>query len=361
MIRHTLKFWLSVVVLAFFPAVVYANAGTAFIWPAFFHLFLGNALIGIAEGLVLAILFRRNAFLCMAIMIVANYFSAWAGGVFLFRKLTAHLSLDLNNAWQWTWGMAGILYVITLLLEWPFVALCLRKSESWFRKSIWGTLVVQSASYSVLFGLYWSASATSLYTDLAVVQPPAISLPEGVTLYYIAENDEDVWAIDLCSGESRRIGAVGYSTDRSWLFLRESRTTAGHWDLVAGLQPEDPNIVSNTVLADLTCTTAEAPRAEGHYDEVRRFPADTSGWQFSVAGWSGRLYGENAKEERSVNVALSTPFVIWVVRCPTQLPNGQVVFQLGANQICLLDPDERTIALVAKGRCPIVTVSDGTE
>ncbi len=197
MTKRTIRFWLPVIVLAFSPAVAYADAGTPLMWASAFHLLIGNAIIGIAEGLILAFLFRLKRAPCVAIMIAANYFSAWVGGVFLISTITASLSLDLYNAWRWLWYMVAISYFITLLLEWPFVAFCLRKTDGWFRKSIWGSLVVQSASYLVLFGWYWVASGTSLYTDLAVVQPSAISLPKDATLYYIAENDGDVYAREL--------------------------------------------------------------------------------------------------------------------------------------------------------------------
>ena len=117
----------------------------------------------------------------------------------------ARSDLDLYNAWRWLWYMVAITYFLTLLLEWPFVAFCLRKTDGWFRKSIWGSLVVQSASYLVLFGWYWAASGTSLYTDLAVVQPSAISLPKDAMLYYLAEDNGDVYARDLDRGETKKI------------------------------------------------------------------------------------------------------------------------------------------------------------
>ena len=74
---------------------------------------------------------------------------------------------------------------------------------------------------------------------------------------------------------------------------------------------------------------------------------------------AGSLDGENAMSGQSSYMAMETPYLHWFVYAPTQLPNGQVVFQLGRNQICILDPNERKIALVAKGRWPVVTM-DGS-
>ena len=213
MTKRTMRFWLPMIVLAFFPTVAYADAGTPIMWASAFHLVLGNAVIGVAEGLILAFLFRLKRAPCVAIMIAANYFSAWVGGVFLIPAITASLDLDLYNAWRWLWYMVAITYFFTLLLEWPFVALWFRKTDGWFRKSIWGSLVVQSASYLALFGWYWAASGTSLYTDLVVVQPSAISLPEIAMLYYIDDHDGDVYARDL--GQRKRERSVSWGPQES--------------------------------------------------------------------------------------------------------------------------------------------------
>ena len=60
-------------------------------------------------------------------------------------------------------------------------------------------------------------------------------------------------------------------------------------------------------------------------------------------------------------MSLETPFVDWPVFCPTQLPSGLVVFQLGWNRIRVLDPDERKIALIAKGRWPVITLKENVK
>ena len=354
-------FWLPATMLAFSPAVAYADAGTPLMWASAFHLLLGNAVIGVAEGLILATLFRLRRAPCVAVMIAANYFSAWVGGVCLIPTITASLSLDLYNAWRWLWYMVAITYFFTLVLEWPFVAICLRKSDGWFRKSIWGSLVVQSASYLVLFGWYWAASGKTLYTDLAVVQPSAISLPRNAMLYYMAESNSDVYARDLGYGEVTRIFASPSVENTDRLFLRESRVAAGHWDLVIGLDPlveqPNPSPSNRIVFAGSTCSVAEPPLASlSPGGEVPRFRADKSGWQFHFGWMAGRLHGENTINGRNVLVSLETPFVQWPVFCPTQLPSGQVIFQLGRNQICVLDPDERKVALLAKGRWPAITM-----
>jgi hypothetical protein len=357
MTKRTTKFWLPAILLALSPAVAYADAGTPLLWASVLHLLFGNFIIGIGEGLLLAFLFRLKGALCVAIMIAANYFSAWVGGVFLISAITSSLSLDLYNAWRWLWYMVAISYVITLVLEWPFIAFCFRNTKGWFRKSIWGSLVVQSASYLVLFGWYWAASGKTLYTDLAIVQPSAMSLPRDATLYYTAENHRDVYAHDLGNEKTRKVGELNSSGVEHTLVLRESHTNAGCWDLIAGSRTEEPSPADTVVLAGLTGTTADPPcvglRPGG---DVPRFHADKSGWQFHFGWMAGRLDGENTMRGRRVHLSLDTPFVQWPVCNPTQLPTGHVIFQLGRDQICILDPDENQVALLAKGRWPLITL-----
>lgn len=353
MTRRTITFWLPASLLAFSPAVAYANAGTPLLFAGAFHLLLGNALIGIVEGLALAIIFRPRQARSVPIMIAANYVSAWLGGVYLASTISHSLDLDLHNACQWLWCMVAITYFLTLLLEWPFVALCLRKTDGWLLKSLWGTLLVQSASYLVLFGWYWAASDTRLYTDVAVVQPSALAIPNGATLYYIADGGVD--ARELDQEDARRIDELQPSEHEHELLLQESRTAPGRWDLVLSrdLSPHD-----RVVCADLAGAVAEPPWGRvGPGGDVPRFRTDTSGWEFYFGWMAGGLYGNN-KDGRALNVGLETPFLKWPVQYPTQLPNGQVVFQLGTNQICVIDPNVRKVALLAKGRCPVVIVTE---
>ncbi len=359
MMRRTIKLWLPVIVLAFTPAVAYADAGTPLLWASGFHLLIGNAVIGIAEGLILWRLFRPKRAGCIPIMIAGNYFSAWVGGVFLASAIVGRLDLDLYNARRWLWCMVAITYLLTLLLEWPFVALCLRKTDGWFRKSIWGSLVVQSASYLVLFGWYWAASGKSLYTDMAVVQPSVISLPKETTLYYMTENNADIYAWDLGEGKTRKIRALTSLNSSDVLQLEQARTP-GRWDLRVGPDRFSATETTQEILsADMSCVVAEPPGAGLRPGgEVPRFRTDKSGWQFYFGWMAGHLDGENAKEGRNLDLSLETPFVIWPVYFPTQLPSGQVVFQLGRNQICILDPNQRKIALLAKGRSPLITMKD---
>jgi len=145
-----------------FPRYAWADAGTPLMWAGMFHLMLGNALIGVGEGFLLAWLFSVPRRKGVWVMIFANYTSAWLGGLFARGAIVQALPMDLNNGWRWFWCMVVVTYVMTLMIEWPFVAWCLRGKQDWLERSLSASLVVQSSSYVVLFAWYWMASGTSL-------------------------------------------------------------------------------------------------------------------------------------------------------------------------------------------------------
>ena len=57
---------------------------------------------------------------------------------------------------------------------------------------------------------------------------------------------------------------------------------------------------------------------------------------------------------------METPFVYWPISHATHLAGDWLVFQLGQDQICLLHVDTRQMALIARGKDPVVVGSDGS-
>jgi hypothetical protein len=145
---------LGLVGLLVFPSQAWANAGTPLMWATASHLVIGNAFIGVLEGWLLARWFQVPRGRAVALMIAANYASAWVGGVFIRGAALDLIPLDLNNGWRWFWIMVGVTYCLTLLIEWPFMAFLLRKNPGWVKRSAGAALGVQSVSYLVVFGWY---------------------------------------------------------------------------------------------------------------------------------------------------------------------------------------------------------------
>ena len=101
-----------------FPQHAWANGGTPLMWTTSLHLFFGNALIGLGEGILLARLFSLPERKCIAPWL-SHYASAWLGVLFIQGTVVDALPMDLTNEWMWFWGMVAATYRTTLLLEWP--------------------------------------------------------------------------------------------------------------------------------------------------------------------------------------------------------------------------------------------------
>lgn len=110
-------------------------------------LFLVTAvLLGALEGAIVARLFRLRSARSVGWMILANLLVSWLG--FLFLPMLPHS--DLRREWWSAPIIVVATYALILLLEWPFVALCVRGAPGWFRRSVKGSLVAQTAGYLVL-------------------------------------------------------------------------------------------------------------------------------------------------------------------------------------------------------------------
>ena len=358
MVRRSVLFWFLLVAAGFYPAVAYADLTTLGLSQNIPDLLINNFVIGIVEGIIIAVLFKQRWKCCIGLMILANWFSAAAGEFLFVSPMLKSVDIDLYNVWQWISVMVVVGYLTTLVLEWPFVAFCFRGSGGWFRRSLWATLISQTASTLLVIGLYYFWTDTSLYRELVVVPPSEISLPKNAVVYYIAKTDGNVYSLGSSSREPTKVCKLKDSGDRASLFVRESGGQPGHWDIVVGTdrQGSTPRTVREGLLCEAVKPFQPGGGQPGRGDIPRIGDANRAGWKFSYDMLG--LRGENIKDGRMLRFHyFSAPFVLWGIWHPTQLPNGQVIFQLGNQQICLLDPDSRKIAVIAKGYCPVLTIT----
>lgn len=339
-------------------------------WAGMAHLFFGNALIGIGEGALLARFFSVPKGKAFGLMIPANYFSAWIGVLFVGSLVQRVFPIDLNNGWLWFWVMVAVTYCLTLLLEWPFVAWCFRGTPHWLGSSIRANFLVQSASYIVIFGWYWMASGTSLYTQMHIVAPSELSLPNSVIVYYISAADGDVYQRPLSHGNPSKVFDLHSANGSDRLFMRPSAAGAHSWDLVARLYSQnyqDPRFV--VIETNMTVDAAPNHRGatadpidyeNGSYNigEAPRLDAvKEPNWEFRSGFWA--MEGFSASNEatgKRVQFSYETPFKAWAVRNAVQVTPDQALFQLGDDQICAFDPASRRVALLWRGRGPAAVI-----
>ena len=303
-------------------------------------------------------------------MILANYVSAWVGGLFIRNAIVQSLPMDLNNGWKWFWIMVVVTYGLTLLLEWPFIAWIFRGTQGWMRRSLRASLVVQSASYLLLFGWYWMASGTSLYTKMNIVAPAELSFPESVLVYFIAQRDGNVYKRRLVGGAEEKVFDLHSTDNNDRLFARASASDAQRWDVVARLETSDRSnprfvdVLTNLPVeaaADWSSTHSDPPRFDGtwfNFGEVQNLGSTAnSRWKFWAGFWPVEgLRAANEITGEAIRFSYETPFGAWTVRNAVHLPSDQALFQFGHDQICVFDPQSRRVALLLRGRGPVAVI-----
>ena len=152
----SLKYWIvaGLALLLLTPATAQANAGTPLMWATLLHLFIGNLLIGVFEGYILGAVFKLPMGRCIRELIEANYVSMWLGGLLLLGCLSSLIPVDLSSG-RWIYpGLILLSFIVTLLIEYPFVLSAFKDVQGRRKLALKGTLLTQSLSYIILFGWY---------------------------------------------------------------------------------------------------------------------------------------------------------------------------------------------------------------
>jgi hypothetical protein len=340
------------------------------------HLVFGNALIGLLEGQLLATIFKCSKCKSILILIAANYLSAWAGGFIVASHLPSLVDITIENIQLWFLAFVVIAFVATLLLEFPFFWCALGKRKRRLRRAITATIVVNAISYTLLFGWYWMASGTSIMSDLEVVPESEMQLTESYTLYYISRSDDAICRMELGDLNSKqRIAEVSSQSKDDRLFVRPREGEAG-FDLFVRLdQPSRDPQIETLLLEDFAEqapvewrlaeeNTEGTAQAAGSWFNFGMVPAigKKSDWEFRTGFWPIEgLSGQNEKTGERRHFSLELPFVAWSVRNATQITGDYVLAQLGDDQICLIHPKSRKIALLLRGKGPIVVKAKPTQ
>jgi hypothetical protein len=353
---------LVLVGLLAWPQAAWANAGTALMQSALWHLIVGNAIIGVLEGSFLRVWFKGETHNTTVSMIAANYVSAWVGGFLVCGWVARSIDMNLNNGWAWFWGMVGLSYMVTIVLEWPFVAYCFKGARQWVRRSIQATLLVQTVSYVLLFGWYWLIGGTSLYTKMEVVDPSEIRLPPDVDVYYIGQDDGHIHRRSLATGVEETVVQLGSTNQYDRLMIRPAQADSNRWDLLARLDARSQWDVQTVPILTNLIVGANDDHDLGHSSRLGPVPqigsATNSAWQFKTRVWATPgMIGENRSTGERVQLSWETLYAIWSARNAVHLPTDKVLFQLGRDQICVFDPATKQVALLCRGRGPVAVVS----
>jgi hypothetical protein len=357
------KRYLAIILLTLLPALAaHANAGTALLLGTYMHMLFGNLILGIGEWVLLNAYLRRPEGLGVIALIAGNYLSAWLGGFVIVLGSARFVVLTLENYQMWFYAFVAAAFVVTLIIEFPFVLFAMRKEKPLFKKAVLATLILHLISYSLLFAWYSSLSRDSMVTELELVPAAEMALPDGHSLYYISSDGKAVYRSDLAGIEQKRIKEVDAPERDDCLVLDDS----GDLWLYSlwrrdGLEPAE---ASNMELI-VEGASLHTPKLEGVPDlkpsETRwsfgRVPKldIESVWEYETGFWPAEgIRGNSDRPNSAFLYAMEMPVAWWYVRNATHIEGDYVVFQLGYDQICILQPQDKKIALIARGRGPVV-------
>jgi len=376
--------------LAFFlwPSLASADSGTPFMFAMGSFQVCGTLVLGLLEGILIALVFRAGKIAALFALVFANYASMAVGLVLLSPLCDFVFGHFMNRAPLYDmprleWILVGISFVITLLVEWPFCLLLLwRKRGRWW-KSVLATGLAQTASYALLIPFFLHISEMGLYRDVDVDPSFVASVSDDAVVYFLSSEDGDVYRVRLDGQDREKVTALGAKDWQDKLFPRRA-DDGKHVDLWSGWGIPSP-IEEKLVLPNVGVLPfpdaynerewAEWTRWYGYGVPVLDFrSAQARAWEVRQGEWGDWLI--SAKDEgtgQSLWLSFETPYLLWYARHAAVMPGDKVVFELTdsfyqlsgrtvhvPDEIVLLDLRSRKLGLITYGRSPVVVFPEQT-
>ncbi|NLV43698.1 MAG: hypothetical protein GXY07_04285 [Candidatus Hydrogenedentes bacterium] len=389
------------------PSIACANAGAAIFYQFGIHFVLLTWTIGLGEGLLLYILFRvwrlrSGTFRIFISMIAANVTSAWLGMLFVKNRYAAQIMGDvtIENLIPAFWTMVYVTFVLTMIIEFPFFLVALYGRKWLIPKAVATILIAHGISYTLLFYWYSPDYVMNMVTELEVVPASSFEIKEDYDLYYISQDRKYVLRSDLTGNNKEVVATLDMDgvPDRLCAYprkvveeIQEGKEKEGHktvsrvcWE--SGFDLYVLMNVDGVYKTRLLCENFSPQSAVALWDGVykgywdtntdrdhgnfRSF-GNTTKWIFFSEYWPPLLVYQvksvpHTSAEKQSGFTLypegsfytiyqvQTPFIQWPVRNGTDIAGDYGVFLLGKDQICILDPEKKRIALIARGFGPVV-------
>jgi len=144
------------------PLVALANAGSPLLWGSFFHLFIGNMIIGFIEAYFIKKIFETN--INILLVILGNYISMFIGLYILVPIFTKRLGYDFfgNNTSIKDYSHEGfvvgmfIAFIVSVISEFPFFYFSQKKeTRRGITKTLKYTFSAQVISYIIITTYYF--------------------------------------------------------------------------------------------------------------------------------------------------------------------------------------------------------------
>ena len=362
--NRTKNVLIAVGILLVMPSVALAYTGIPFSVACILHMVYGNAIIGFGEGQLVSHIFKSKSRESIAYMIVANYFSVLVCAALFYWWQGSVKGLSIHNCAHVLFAAGLGLYLIAILLEWPFCLYILRKNKYPYRVSFLASVITQTASCAVL-GLI-------IILFIMQVHPTrdlSFAAESKATVYYIAEDKSSVFRVKL-DGSGRNRVAILPDDSGVWIIETEPAKN-GCCDLGAAELDDNGETVKCISLIK------SIGHFQGHYETSEclvYYPWSLGSFDMRSVGpqvWTLHpkrcgadhavgLYAKNHHTGVTLSIALAAPFFSWTPQSVTILPKDLVLYQLG-EQIVVVDLNRRKIGLLAMGHSPVAVLDNNNK
>lgn len=343
--------------------MVLANMGTPMMWLAECHLVILNAVIGLIEGWILWKWWKASLKRSLLPMIAANYISAAIGffAVWPLRDCLRQHVFRSDSIYEPLWvagSMFAVVFVATVLVEWPLVATAIGDWK--IGRSLRASLAVNAASYALLTCLYLAVSQFSFYTRVTHNDALAfVDRDRDWWVYYVGAGDGDLWRVKLDGSGREHLRGLGGQRERLY---HESDIAAAPgkagWDLWVR-RDEGPERALSSFAARAGSLNESAEQVDflsfgWRYADLRE-PREQR-WRANAGFYGEEGLGiiDEASYKERLRLSLATPWDSWRMRTATVTPSGLVVFQAGDSHVMVLDPERKTMGVLAIGASPVV-------
>lgn len=348
--------------LVLLPSAAWANMGTPLMWANILHLGFGNAVIGVIEGLLISRWFAVDRGRAIRLMIAANYTSAWVGvytltliGDWLHSRL---VSVPLYDTPRMIMVMALVIYLATVIMEYPFCIWILRSRKTitlhLFRRALLASFGAQTLSYGLLILYYLPVSSTGIYNNFDIDRQLSFARGSRAVVYFISPQG-DVCRINADGTHRRTVVAKAVPDEYAWLFVRKSPKTDS-WDLWVRAGWEKRRILHE--FAKYAAPRVRKSGGQSADDDAypRRVadlrPDGERDWEIENR-FRSSLSMRAHRPGQSLGISFETPFGTWQTYCATILLGDLLVFQM-KKQILVLDLNKRKVGFLALGHGPVV-------
>jgi hypothetical protein len=370
-------------------APAYANLGSGIVVAGYSHLIFLNFVIALVEAVAAVLLLRIPAFRTRWLgqigtapsdsiglqiypsalgvgkayipLLLANLVSAFIGLVIMAELSESDLSwISLSIMRYVLIGFIFATWLLTILIEWPFVRVLINATKLTFAKPVFAALVlcvvINTISYIGLFFHYKIAGDTSLITQ-AKYDPAASFLKNKPGhVYYIDSKTGVVYQMNLDGSEKE---SLHIKADR---LLVTHNKTPDFWDLrsLSG-------VVLKLKVSRKTTNLGYSSRTQsGHLVDIdptrdwyMRELRDKKTAGYDLERRNGMVFAgftaTNKQTGQKQDIGLETVFSLSTSGDVNLLPDDIIIWRMG-NRILAYDLKTNQVSQLALGSCPVVTL-----